>query len=81
MESLGVAPSCDLLVKSVIPSDSGRGYLSSEFHGLLEHHRPVPVTIKPRCPAEHQIAERAKRTMRKAPGGKHWRAGRGGLAA
>ena len=56
----------ELLVKPEIRSDNGSGYLSKEFHGLLEHHGLVHVKIRPHCPEENGIAERANRTMREA---------------
>lgn len=56
----------ELLVKPEIRSDNGSGYLSKEFHGLLEYHGLVHVKIKPHCPEENGIVERANRTLREA---------------
>jgi transposase InsO family protein len=54
------------LVKPVIQSDNGSGYISREFLGVLAenglgHHR-----IKPHCPEENGVMERAYRTVREA---------------
>jgi len=44
---------CDeLAVKPEIRSDNGSGYMSKEFHGLLEHHGLTHHKITPHCPEE-----------------------------
>jgi len=54
------------LVKPEIRSDNGSGYISREFKIVLQenglgHHR-----IKPHCPEENGLIERAHRTLREA---------------
>ena len=54
------------LVKPEIRSDNGSGYISQEFRVVLKenglgHHR-----IKPHCPEENGLIERAYRTVREA---------------
>ena len=57
-------------VKPVIRSDNGSGYISREFAVVLKenglgHHR-----IKPHCPEENGVMERAYRTLRESLGGR-----------
>jgi transposase InsO family protein len=49
-----------------IRSDNGSGYISREFGELLEHHGLVHHRIKPHCPEENGIMERANRTLRES---------------
>ena len=49
-----------------IRSDNGSGYISKEFHGLLEYHGVSHVKIRPHCPEENGIMERSNRTVREA---------------
>lgn len=51
-------------VQPIIRSDNGSGYISQEFGALLEHHRLVHHRIKPHCPEENGVMERANRTLR-----------------
>jgi transposase InsO family protein len=55
-----------LEVTPEIRSDNGSSYLSREFHGLLEHHGLSHHRIKPHCPEENGLMERANRTVREA---------------
>ena len=55
-----------LLVRPEIRSDNGSGYISKEFHGVLEHHGMSHHKITPHCPEENGIMERANRTLREA---------------
>jgi transposase InsO family protein len=64
----GLAKGADgqALVKPEIRSDNGSGYISREFRLVLQenglgHHR-----IRPHCPEENGLIERAYRTMREA---------------
>jgi putative transposase len=56
----------ELQVQPTIRSDNGSGYISKEFHGLLAHHGLAHHKIKPHCPEENGIMERANRTVREA---------------
>jgi putative transposase len=53
-------------IQPVIRSDNGSGYISREFGELLEHHGLVHHRIKPHCPEENGIMERANRTLRES---------------
>jgi transposase InsO family protein len=55
-----------LAARPEIRSDNGSGYISREFHGLLEHQGLSHHRIKPHCPEENGIIERANRTVREA---------------
>jgi putative transposase len=55
---LGVTPE--------IRSDNGSGYISRDFHGVLEHYGLSHQRIKPHCPEENGLMERANRTVREA---------------
>jgi putative transposase len=55
-----------VLVRPEIRSDNGSGYISKEFHGVLEHHGMSHHKITPHCPEENGIMERANRTLREA---------------
>ncbi len=49
-----------------IRSDNGSGYISADFHGVLEHYGLTHHRIHPHCPEENGIMERANRTFREA---------------
>lgn len=49
-----------------IRSDNGSGYISRDFHGVLAHYGLTHQRIKPHCPEENGIMERANRTVREA---------------
>lgn len=55
-----------LLAKPEIRSDNGSGFISKEFHGVLEHYGLSHVKIRPHCPEENGIMERSNRTVREA---------------
>jgi transposase InsO family protein len=55
-----------LSVRPEIRSDNGSGYISKEFHGVLEFHGMSHHKITPHCPEENGIMERANRTFREA---------------
>jgi putative transposase len=56
----------ELMVKPKIRSDNGSGYISREFHSLLDYHGLTHHKITPHCPEENGIMERANRTVREA---------------
>lgn len=66
LESLPRSAQGELCVKPTIRSDNGSGYISKEFHGLLDHHGLTHHKITPHCPEENGIMERANRTFREA---------------
>jgi transposase InsO family protein len=47
-------------------SDNGSCYISREFRGVLDEHQLGHQRIKPRCPEENGVIERANRTLREA---------------
>jgi len=49
-----------------IRSDNGSGYVSAEFRGVLSEHGLSHHRIKPHCPEENGLMERAYRTFREA---------------
>jgi transposase InsO family protein len=49
-----------------IRTDNGSGYVSKEFRGVLAEHGLVHHRIKPHCPEENGLVERAYRTFREA---------------
>ena len=51
-------------VQPVIRSDNGSGYISREFGEVLEYHRLTHRRIRPYCPEENGVMERANRTFR-----------------
>ena len=55
-----------LLEKPVIRSDNGSGYISREFGGVLDEHGLSHRRIKPHCPEENGLIERAQRTFGEA---------------
>ena len=54
------------IARPEIHSDNGSGYISREFHGVLEHYELTHHRIKPHCLEEIGIIERANRTFREA---------------
>lgn len=56
----------ELLARPEIRSDNGSGFISKEFHGVLEHYGLTHAKIKPHCPEENGIMERSNRTVREA---------------
>jgi len=54
------------LVAPEIRSDNGSGYVSAEFRGVLAEHGLSHHRIKPHCPEENGLMERAYRTFREA---------------
>jgi hypothetical protein len=55
-----------LLEKPEIRSDSGSCYISREFGGVLDEHELSHRRIKPHCPEENGLMERANRTIDEA---------------
>ena len=55
-----------LLVKPEIRSDNGSCYISREFGGVLDEHELSHRRIKPHCPEENGLMERANRTLDEA---------------
>ena len=49
-----------------IRSDNGSGYISREFGGVLDEHGLSHRRIKPNCPEENGLMERANRTIGEA---------------
>jgi len=54
------------LVKPEIRSDNGSGYISREFKSVLKENGLGHHQIKPHCPEENGLMERAHRTLREA---------------
>jgi transposase InsO family protein len=52
-----------------VRSDNGSCYISREFRGVLDEHGLCHNRIKPHCPEENGIMERANRTFREAMDG------------
>lgn len=53
-----------LAVTPEIRSDNGSGYVSQEFRRVLRQHGLRHTRIKPHCPEENGLMERANRTLR-----------------
>ena len=51
-------------IQPIIRSDNGSGYISREFGELLDYHDLTHRRIRPHCPEENGITERANRTLR-----------------
>jgi transposase InsO family protein len=66
LETLPRTEQGELLARPVIRSDNGSGFISKEFHGVLEHFGLTHVKIRPHCPEENGIVERSNRTVREA---------------
>lgn len=52
--------------KPEIRSDRGSAYISREFREVLDWHELTHAKIKPHCPEENGLMERANRTFREA---------------
>src|SRR5205807_6516339 len=52
------------VVQPVIRSDNGSGYVSQEFRVVLKENGLDHQRIKPHCPEENGLMERANRTFR-----------------
>ena len=55
-----------LLARPEIRTDNGSGYISREFRQVLAEHELAHQRIKPHCPEENGLMERAYRTLREA---------------
>lgn len=66
IETLARTPAGRPQVAPEIRSDNGSGYISREFHGVLQHYGLSHHRIRPHCPEENGIMERANRTLREA---------------
>ncbi len=55
-----------LRVRPEIRSDNGSCYISREFGGVLDEHELSHRRIKPHCPEENGLMERANRTLDEA---------------
>jgi putative transposase len=55
-----------LLRRPAIRSDNGSCYISREFSGVLDEHELSHRRIKPHCPEENGLMERANRTLGEA---------------
>ena len=66
LESLPRNALGEVIVKPIIRSDNGSGYISQEFGGLMAHHGLTHHRIKPHCPEENGVIERCHRTLREA---------------
>lgn len=61
-----------LLARPEIRSDNGSGYVSREFRQVLAEHELTHQRIKPHCPEENGLMERAYRTLREALEEEEW---------
>ncbi len=66
LETLPRTEHGELVARPEIRSDNGSGFISKEFHGVLEHYGLTHVKIRPHCPEENGIMERSNRTVREA---------------
>ena len=66
LETLGRDEEGRLLVTPTIRSDNGSCYISREFSGALDEHGLSHRRIKPHCPEENGVIERAHRTFDEA---------------
>jgi putative transposase len=55
-----------LLKTPIIRSDNGSCYISREFGAVLDEHELSHKRIKPHCPEENGVMERANRTINEA---------------
>jgi len=62
-----------LTQKPAIRSDNGSGYISREFGGVLDAHGLSHRRIKPHCPEENGLIERAQRTFGEALDGHNFK--------
>jgi putative transposase len=54
------------IARPEIRTDNGSGYMSREFREVLSEHELAHQRIKPHCPEENGVMERAYRTLREA---------------
>jgi transposase InsO family protein len=66
LETLGRNEEGELTASPEIRSDNGSGYISREFGGVLDEHGLRHRRIKPNCPEENGLIERAQRTIGEA---------------
>ena len=66
LETLARNETGKLTVTPEIRSDNGSGYVSREFGGVLDEHGLSHRRIKPHCPEENGLIERAQRTIGEA---------------
>jgi transposase InsO family protein len=66
LETLGKDEAGKLTARPEIRSDNGSGYVSREFGGVLDEHGLSHRRIKPHCPEENGLIERAQRTIGEA---------------
>lgn len=66
LEKLAGGSSGQLRTRPEIRSDNGSGYISREFAGVLDEHGLQHRRIRPHCPEENGLAERAQRTIGEA---------------
>jgi putative transposase len=66
LETLPKDAEGNLLVKPEIRSDNGSCYISREFGGVLDEHGLSHRRIRPHCPEENGLMERANRTFDEA---------------
>lgn len=66
LETLPTDAAGQLLERPTIRSDNGSGYISREFGGVLDEHGLSHRRIRPHCPEENGVMERANRTIGEA---------------
>jgi transposase InsO family protein len=66
LETLPVDAEGRLLETPQMRSDNGSCFISREFGGVLEAHGLIHRRIKPHCPEENGVMERAQRTLGEA---------------
>lgn len=66
LETLPKGEDGEALEKPEIRSDRGSAYISREFREVLDWHGLTHAKIKPHCPEENGVMERANRTLREA---------------
>lgn len=66
LEKLARDDQGNLTVRPLIRSDNGSGYVSREFGGVLDEYGLSHRRIKPHCPEENGVMERAYRTIGEA---------------
>jgi putative transposase len=64
IDTLAKGPDGKPVVKPEIRSDNGSGYVSAEFRRVLSASGMRHARIKPHCPEENGLMERANRTLR-----------------
>jgi transposase InsO family protein len=69
LETLPCDATGKITVQPIIRSDNGSGYISHEFGSVLEYHGLTHRRIRPHCPEENGIMERANRTLRESMDG------------